>query len=256
MSEEVIVAAPAETPAPVQVDTASPAPEVLAPAEVIPAEPKTFSQEDVDALVGKRLAREQRKWERTRQAEPPAVSAPVPPADQFASVEAYADALATQKAEQIVEQREAQKQQAAFLDGYREKEEEARDKYDDFQQVAYNPNLRITTVMAQTIQSSDIGPEVAYYLGANPKDADRISRLPALLQAKEIGRLEAKITATPNVKKTSSAPPPLSPVTARSTGNSTFDTTDPRAIKSMSTSEWIAADRQRQMKKAEASRLR
>jgi hypothetical protein len=42
--------------------------------------------------------------------------------------------------------------------------------------------------MAETIQSSDIGPELAYYLGTNPKEADRISRLHPLAQAKEIGK--------------------------------------------------------------------
>jgi hypothetical protein len=109
--------------------------------------------------------------------------------------------------------------------------------------------------MAQTIQSSDIGPDVAYYLGANPKEADRISRLAPYVQAKEIGRIEAKLASEPMVKKTSSAPPPFTPVTPSSKGASTYDTTDPRSIKSMSTSEWIAADRARQVKKMEA-RLR
>ena len=41
--------------------------------------------------------------------------------------------------------------------------------------------------MAQTIQASDVGPDVAYYLGSNPREAERISRLSPYLQAKEIG---------------------------------------------------------------------
>ena len=106
--------------------------------------------------------------------------------------------------------------------------------------------------MAQAIQFSDIGPELAYHLGANPKEAERISKLQPILQAKEIGKLEAKLAADPPVKKTSNAPSPISPVTARSTGSPNFDTTDPRSIKSMSTSEWIEAERQRQIKKLEA----
>ena len=110
--------------------------------------------------------------------------------------------------------------------------------------------------MAQTIQASDAGPDVAYYLGANPKEADRISRLQPILQAKEIGKLEAKLAANPPVKKTSSAPEPFAPVTARTVGSPTYDTTDPRSVKTMTTSEWIAADRARQMKKMEAQRFR
>ena len=163
--------------------------------------------------------------------------------------------LAMKKAEQLLYERDVQRQQTEVLGAYHDREEEARNKYDDFEQVAYNPSLKITTVMAQTIQSSDIGPDVAYYLGANPKEADRISRLAPYVQAKEIGRIEAKLASEPMVKKTSSAPPPFTPVTASSKGASTYDTTDPRSIKSMSTSEWIAADRARQVKKMEA-RLR
>jgi hypothetical protein len=218
---------------------------------------RVFTQEELDAAIGKRLAREQRKWEREqtqRQAEAQTMRAPanVPPVDQFESPEAYVDALAYQKAEQLLSQREEARQQSAILETYHEKEEDARTKYDDFEQVAYNPKLPITNVMAQTIQASDIGPEVAYYLGANPKEADRISRLSPFVQAKEIGRIEAKLAIDPPVKRTTSAPAPISPVTARSTGGSAYDTTDPRSIKTMTDSQWIEAERARQRKKWEA----
>ena len=231
-------------------ESETPAPETEQPAEVA----KTFTQEEVDALIGKRLAREQRKWERQqaqRQAQP-SVTTEAPEREQFESDDAYVQALATRKAEELIAQKEAQRQQAELLEAYHDREEEARNRYDDFEQVAYNPSLRITDVMAQTIQASEIGPEVAYYLGSNPKEADRISRLPAILQAKEIGKIEVKLTNSPPVQKTSSAPTPITPVTARSTGSPAYDTTDPRSTKTMSTSEWIEAERQRQMKKLQA----
>ena len=137
------------------------------------------------------------------------------------------------------------------------REEEARDRYDDFEQVAYNPNLPVTDYMAQAIQASDIGPEVIYHLGSNPKEAQRIANLPPILQAKEIGRLEAKLVADPPTKRTSTAPAPLAPVTAtRSSSGPRYDTTDPRSTKSMSTSEWIEAERLRQIKKWEAQNRR
>ena len=136
---------------------------------------------------------------------------------------------------------------------FRSKEMEAIEKYEDFKQVAYNPSLPITQIMAESIQASDIGPEVAYFLGTNPREADRISRLAPVLQAKEIGKIEARLAANPPVKKTTSAPTPISPVTAKTSGQSTYDTTDPRSIKSMSTSEWIEAERQRQIRKMEAA---
>ena len=246
----------AEVPAPEQVATAAPEPDVSAPEVEEQAEPKTFTQEELDAIVSKRLAREQRKWERTQQPKAPAQPVELPPADQFESVEAYADALAAQKAEQLIQQRTAQQQQTEVLEAYHDREEEARGKYDDFEQVAYNPNLPITNVMAETIHASDIGPDLAYYLGSNPKEADRISRLSPYLQAKEIGRLEAKLVSEPVTKRVTNAPEPIQPGKPRSASAPSFDTTDPRSIKSMTASQWIEAERQRQMKKLEAQRLR
>jgi hypothetical protein len=110
--------------------------------------------------------------------------------------------------------------------------------------------------MAETIQASDVGPDLAYYLGTNPKEADRISRLSPYMQAKEIGKIEAKLSDNPPVKKTTSAPPPIAPISGRGTGAPAYDTTDPRSIKNMSTSEWIEAERQRQIRKLEAQRNR
>ena len=256
MSDDVELAV---VPAPVEEVTTAPESDAVA-VEVSEESQaaKTFSQEELDAAIGKRLAREQRKWERERaaQASTPATPRDLPAPEQFESVEAYAEALAVQKAEQLLEQREQQRQQHEILETYHDREEEARAKYDDFEQVAYNPSVPITNVMAQSIQASDVGPELAYYLGTNIKEAERISRLAPILQAKEIGRLEAKIANEPVIKKTTSAPAPISPVTAKGNGSPAYDTTDPRSMKSMSTSDWIAAERARQAKAWEAKRNR
>ena len=95
MTEEVQALAEVDS-APEQVVTAEPvAEEVVSTPEDKPVEaPKTFTQEELDAAIGKRLAREQRKWEREQAAkfaETQAKQAPkeVPPADQFESPEAY-----------------------------------------------------------------------------------------------------------------------------------------------------------------------
>ncbi len=260
MSDEALVNE-AGSPAPDQVVTATPDPDVTPPEGSTTEATKTFTQEELDAIVGKRLAREQRKWEREqaqRLAEIEAKKAPLPnppSAEDFDNAQAYAEALAERRAQEMIAQRETAKQQAQFLDAYHEREEDARSKYDDFEQVAYNPQLPVTDVMAQTIQASDIGPDVIYWLGSNPKEAARISTLPAILQAREIGKIEARLASNPPVKKTSTAPAPIAPIaSSRSTGASAYDTTDPRSIKSMSTSEWIEAERQRQIKRLEAQR--
>jgi len=256
------VAIEAVNSAPEQEATTAPVAEATLSEVEKPTEaPKTFSQEELDALIGKRLAREQRKWEREQAARATEAQArqtlvDIPPIEQFNSPDEYAEVLAERKAEELLARREQARQQSAILESFHEREEEARGKYDDFEQVAYNPKLPITDAMAQTIQASEVGPDMAYYLGTNPKEADRISRLSPLQQAKELGKIEAKLSDNPPVKKTSSAPAPIAPVTARSSSSPAYDTTDPRSIKNMSTSEWIEAERTRQIKKLEALRNR
>jgi hypothetical protein len=243
MSDEALEVPAVET-APEQAVTATPAPEATQPEE--------------------QTTEEQRKWEREQaqrlaelEASRKVAAAPPPDVNDFDSAQAYAEALAERKAQELMSQREQAKQQAQLLDAYHEKEEDARGRYDDFEQVAYNPNLPVTDVMAQTIQASDIGPDVIYWLGSNPKEAGRIAALPPILQAREIGKIEAKLADNPPVKKTSTAPAPIAPIAAaRSAGTPAYDTTDPRSVKSMSTSEWIEAERLRQIKKWEAQRNR
>lgn len=250
-------------PAPAPEVTATPpavenAPEVNADTPSEQPAAKVFTQEELDAAIGKRLAREQRKWEREQQARLRETqilqSAPQDALsrDQYDSDESYAEALALVKAEQLIAQRKQQEEQQKILAAYEESEEKARDKYDDFDQVTRNPKLPITNVMFQAIQSSDIGPDVAYYLGTNPKEAERIANLSPFLQAKEIGKIEVKLANNPPVKQTSSAPAPINPVTARGTTPPVYDTTDPRSTKTMSDSQWIEAERQRQIKKRQA----
>lgn len=256
MTEEVL----AETSAIAPVETTTP--DVVAvTSEAAPeAASKLFSQEELDAAIGKRLAVAQRKWERESQPKPQPAAVPqvtdVRP-EQFGTTEEYADALATRKAEAMVAQRDSQRVQHDALAAYQDREETARAKYEDFEQVAYNPRLTISDAMAQTIQSSDIGPEIAYHLGTHPTEAARIAKLAPLAQAKEIGMIEAKLSAAPpTIKKTTNAPAPISPVTAKGTPGPSFDTTDPRSIKEMSTSAWIAAERIRETKRMEARGLR
>jgi hypothetical protein len=262
LENEVVVAAPAASE---PVVTATPATEVVAPVvaetpkEPVVETPKTFTQEELDAAVGKRLARERRAWERDQatraeeQARAAQIAAGAPQPENYTSAVEYAEALATHKAEIMVIERERHRQASATESEYHGREEEARTKYTDFDQVAHNPQLRITQAMAESIRSSEVGPEVAYFLGTNPKEADRISQLHPLTQAREIGRIEAKLIADPpSAKKASKAPAPISPVTPRSNQTNVYDTTDPRSIATMTTSEWIDAERRRQVKKQEA----
>ncbi len=253
MSEEASVAV-AETAQEPEVTATTGTPEIQTPEES--KQQRTFTQEELDAVVSKRLAREQRKWEREQAAKLAEIQKPKerPVQDQFESVEDYAEALAFHKAEELVRARQAKQQEMEVIRAYEDREEQAMEKYPDFRQVVYNDSLAVSEVMADTIRASEIGPDIAYHLGTNPDVARRIYALPAHLQAKEIGKIEAKLEANPPARKTSNAPAPINPVTPKGTGGSNYDTTDPRSTKTMSTSEWIEAERQRQIKKLQQQR--
>jgi len=251
------------TPVPEEVVTATPQAEEVAQTPVeneIVEEPvveeKKFSQKDLDEVVQKRLAREQRKWAREQQAAPTQnVSVDVKTdlrLTDFATPEDYARELATQLAKQELSNIEQQKHYSQIEATYADSEEKARDKYDDFEQVAYNPKVPITEAMAATIKASGTnGPDVAYFLGQNLDEAKRISSLPVHLQSYEIGKIEARLAAAPPVKKTSSAPAPITPVTAHSKAAPSYDVTDPRSIETMSHAEWVKADHARTRKMLE-----
>lgn len=282
MENEVVVPAAAEIIPPVAPSTDETASTVAAPVsgEVTPEQKpeKTFSQADVDAIVAKEKAKVERRAQRERDravAEaatrsqpqaPKAEPAGKPTPDKFATTEDYVEAVAEWKADQKITQRlaererseqEATQRRAAeeVAHTYREKEEAVRAKYTDFDEVAYNPRLPISDAMAQTIQLSDQGAELVYYLGKNPGEAARIFNLPPIRQASELGKLEAKLASAPPVKPPSSAPEPISPLGGgKSTVTHSLDTTDAKSSEKIlsqpgGTSAWIAAERARQEKK-------
>lgn len=76
----------------------------------------------------------------------------------------------------------------------------------DFQEVINNPNLNMTDPMAHAVMGSDYGSEIAYHLGKNPQEADRIARLDMASQVREIDKLGNKFKPT-----TTNTPAPITP---------------------------------------------
>jgi len=244
MSEEMLADSSAlDQPESASVDTT-----VTSPEEA-PIEQKLFTQEELDAALGKRLAIERRKIERefrNRSVQPVVPAEPVTP-DQFSDVEAYAAAKAEQLALKLVEQREQAKKDSEINEAFHAKVDNARDKYDDFEAVAFNPNVPITDAMAEVIRNSDMGTDLAYYLGKNQEEAVRISEMTVAQQGAALARLEAKLINAPPVKKTSNAPAPISPINTRGSASVDYDTTDPRSVGKMSASEWIERENKREL---------
>lgn len=100
--------------------------------------------------------------------------------------------------------------------------EVGRQKFSDFDEVIGNKNLKISSPMVMAMADTAAPEDIAYYLGKNPNEAARISALPAIAQAVEIGKLEERLTRTPP-KKTTAAPPPINPVSGVGAGPETSD---------------------------------
>jgi len=259
---------PVETASPEGQDASQPEERIYTEAE---------HKAELEKALQKRLAREQRKFEReaeelrqialrSQQTQRPAQEQAQPQPDarpqreSFQDYESYIEALADWKADQRFVERERQRyQQEAFhrqqteqmsvAQAHKEREAKFVASVEDYQEKVNNPNLRISDVMAQAILHSELGPQVAYYLGNNPEEADRIAKLPPIAAVKEIGKLETKV-ATPTKPK-SSAPPPIEPIKRGSASNA-IDTTDPKSLERLGTSAWIKAERERQMRMAGA----
>lgn len=104
---------------------------------------------------------------------------------------------------------ETKKKNESLVSAWEEKAEKASDKYDDFESIV-GP-LKPENVLTAAIMKSDA--DVAYHLGKNPKEAQRIAALDPVDQILEIGRLEAKLAAKPEKPKTpSKAPEPIKPL--------------------------------------------
>ena len=104
---------------------------------------------------------------------------------------------------------EQTKQRERLVSSWDEKVEKASDKFEDFNTVV--GELQPTSPLITAIMESE--PDVAYYLGKHPKEAERIANLGPISQIREIGKLEAKLAAEPEKPKTpSKAPPPIKPL--------------------------------------------
>lgn len=71
----------------------------------------------------------------------------------------------------------------------------------------------------RVIVDSDMPHKVLYHLGSNPDEAADILSLPPVQMARAIGKLEARLSAPKSPPKTSTAPDPVTPVSARSAGS-------------------------------------
>lgn len=95
------------------------------------------------------------------------------------------------------------------------------EKYSDFKEKVLDDNLVFSPELAELVVDTDNPEDVMYYLASNPDESKRLSSLNEVKAAKEIGRIEAKLSLAEKEKKSknvikqqSKAPSPIKPVFA------------------------------------------
>lgn len=226
-------AAPAEVVAPDSQKTpaesaSAPAPENATPEKTTPDPEEKRGSRRFERRISQAIRRAaearaeadvlRRQLEDLRKPQEP-VDSGSPRIQDFDDAEKYAKAVAkyeTDKALKKVssdQQAKTYREQAEKLSAtWEEKAERGGSKYEDFDEVV--GEMKPTNPLTSAIMHLDNGEEVAYHLGKNLKEAERITSLPPILQVLEVGRLSTKLSAEPTKPKApSKAPAPIAPVT-------------------------------------------
>ena len=192
--------------------------------------PKTFTQAELDDIVRREKSKAEAKAERRvlrtlerLQPQPAAVPQAAQQTDdkptraQYATDEAYVDALTDWKLDQRDRRQgqERQQQQAQSLTQKTEGVYAQAEKLPGFDREAFDA-LPLTRPIVEALIDSEHAPKLMLYMASHPEDIERISRLSPARQAAELGKLEDKAVAAPTAK-TSKAPDPVNPTARGST---------------------------------------
>lgn len=125
--------------------------------------------------------------------------------------------------------------QAAVVDVWNERCDDYRAIAPDFDAVVFNDALNVPRGVTELVLAVENGPAVAYFLGKNPAEINRIARLSEREAAIAIGALSNRVAA-PNPKRQTNAPAPVR--TVNGSGNTT--TVDPGNLNNRDYREWRA----------------
>lgn len=125
---------------------------------------------------------------------------------------------------------ETRKQKAA--EGWNDRVAEARKQFSDYDEVLEDAaDIEVSAELESALLEA--GPAVIYHLAKNRDEAERIAKLPTASALREIGKIEAQLSAkpakepTPTPKpKTTSAPKPPPPLSGKSSAPRGLDDPD------------------------------
>jgi len=245
------VAAPVEPTAP-SATTEPPAPEPAPTEPPAPVEPPTAPEPDSATGLKAAAAAERRKrqeaQEQARQAreeaaflrgqlaaatpapapEPAAPAGPpaAPKSDDYESWDDFqaadrqyivklAEHNVMQNLQTIDQQRTQQRNQQETDAKWEKQRVTAVTRYPDFQEVISNPAFGQSATVAEAIKTHEQGADIAYYLGTNLTEANRINALPPTQAAMALGQIAATLASKPAPappRAVSLAPEPIATV--------------------------------------------
>jgi hypothetical protein len=224
MSEELAIQ-PASDAAPV-INADAPAAPSPAPVETKPDN----VQKRIDKLTWeKNEYRRQLDELRARPESKPPASEPLKPPTRAdhdydegkyeAALLEYSRAIARQEVQETLKREREQEAEGKRKQSFQQRQDEFIKSHPEYREkVLENDTLPITQDMARVIAESEMGPEVALYLAENEEKAAQIAQLSPFLQARELGRIEARLEAAkvtpPPAPKLSEAPPPVPKIDA------------------------------------------
>jgi hypothetical protein len=178
-------------------------------------------QPRIDELTRARreAEREALYWKQVAQgAQSPAQAAPKRPApEDFSDYGQYVEALTDWKANEAVakrlEQDATRKVVETRAQTFAERQTQARTAMPDYDEVVGGSDTPIANHVGEVIMESDLGPQLAYHFAKNPDVLLRLNGMNPTAAAREIGRLEATLSAKPAApaaptKKVSNTPAP------------------------------------------------
>ena len=190
-------------------------------------EPKGF-QKRINEIVGEReeqrrradaaeakLAEIEKKEEKPEEEKVPEIE-PKPESyddyDQFlVAREKWHEAQVLKKVDEQIKKSQAEATRTQAETVLKAKVEAAHEKYADFEKVALT-DVPYSDAMFEAVAESENFADVSYYLGEHRDEADRIARLSPLAAAREIGRIEERLTKETRPKKITKAPEPVDTV--------------------------------------------
>lgn len=141
------------------------------------------------------------------------------------------------------QRRDQERSQQERLQNLHTKLQDGYQRYPDFEEVAFDRTAtHITPMIVDILAECENPADVAYYLAKNRVEGVAISRMTPIRAAREIAKIEAKITGSPpppppppTTKKRTDAPPPINPI---GSGAASGVTKDPDKMSQREYEEW------------------